>query len=107
MGTAPPPSQFGGPDPSPLPGGGRPTAARLKQRVREVSRTVGSVHATGCLIKDLRMGLVDFYSIVNGEPVYLCWQYGEQRIAHFHGIADGFTCRTPLPGEQSDGVLCN
>ena len=94
-------------DPSELTGEIRKTAARFKQMVGEVERTVGAIHAMGCTIKDLRIGLVDFYSVVDGEPAYLCWQYGEDEIAFYHSVSGGFAGRLPLPGMQSAGIVYN
>jgi len=94
-------------DPSELAEEIRPTAARFKQMVREVERTVGAIHELGCTIKDLRIGLVDFYSVVDGERVYLCWQYGEEEVAYYHSIQGGFSGRQPLPGRQSAGIVYN
>lgn len=94
-------------DPSEFTGEFRVAAARFKQMVGEVERTVGAIHAMGCTIKDLRIGLVDFYSVIDGEPVYLCWQYGEEEVAYYHGLNAGFTGRHPLPGVQSAGIVYN
>jgi hypothetical protein len=55
------------------------------------------VTALGCLVKDPRIGLVDFYGRVNGERVCLCWRFGEESIAHYHGLDEGFAGRKPLP----------
>ncbi len=50
----------------------------------------------GCVLKDLNAGLVDFYSVRNGELVYLCWKLGEERIAFWHSLDAGFAGRQPL-----------
>jgi hypothetical protein len=42
------------------------------------------------------MGLVDFPSLLRGEEIYLCWKLGEERIAYWHGIEEGFAGRKPL-----------
>jgi hypothetical protein len=42
------------------------------------------------------MGLVDFPAEIEGEPAYLCWQYGEKEVAFWHRIEDGFGGRKPL-----------
>ena len=57
---------------------------------------VNRIQETGVLVKDLDIGLVDFPSIVDGEEIYLCWKLGEDRIAFWHGIDEGFTGRKPL-----------
>jgi len=45
---------------------------------------------TGCVIKDLDVGLLDFPSIIDNEEVYLCWKLGEDRIRYYHRQNEGF-----------------
>ncbi len=63
--------------------------AKLKQ-------AIDKIQATGCVVKDLDEGLVDFPSLLNGQEVYLCWKLGEERIAYWHGMEEGFAGRKPL-----------
>ena len=51
---------------------------------------------TGCLIKDLDVGLLDFPSIIDNEEVYLCWKLGEDRIRYYHRQNEGFSGRKPI-----------
>jgi hypothetical protein len=51
---------------------------------------------TGCLIKDLDVGLLDFPSMIDNEEVYLCWKLGEDRIRFYHRQDEGFSGRKPL-----------
>jgi hypothetical protein len=51
---------------------------------------------TGCLIKDLEVGLLDFPALINNEEVYLCWRIGEDRIRFYHRQDEGFAGRKPL-----------
>ena len=64
-------------------------AARLAEIVEQIQET-------GCLVKDLDVGLVDFPSLLDGEEIYLCWKLGEERVAFWHGIEEGFAGRKPL-----------
>lgn len=64
-------------------------AAQLRQGIEEVQ-------AFGCVLKDLEMGLVDFPAVRDGAEVYLCWRLGEDRIAFWHGIDEGYAGRKPL-----------
>jgi len=41
-------------------------------------------------------GLVDFYSLRDDSPVFLCWRLGEDRITHWHEIDTGFSGRQPI-----------
>ena len=54
------------------------------------------LESIGCLLKDLNLGLVDFYSLRNGEPVFLCWKFGEEQIRFWHRLEDGVAGRQPL-----------
>ncbi len=50
----------------------------------------------GCLVKDVGLGLLDFYSSRNGEPVLLCWKLGEDHIRFWHTLESGYANRQPL-----------
>ena len=51
---------------------------------------------TGCLIKDLDVGLLDFPAVINQQEVCLCWKLGEDRIRFYHRQDEGFANRKPL-----------
>ena len=51
---------------------------------------------TGCVIKDLDIGLLDFPAIINNQSVYLCWKLGEDRIRFYHRQDEGFSGRKPI-----------
>src|ERR1700749_392744 len=51
---------------------------------------------TGCLIKDLDTGLLDFPARLYNEDVSLCWRLGEDRIRFYHRQDEGFAGRKPL-----------
>ena len=70
-------------------------AARLRDRVEAVLET-------GCLVKDLDIGLVDFPTLFRGEEVYLCWKLGESGIAFWHGVDEGFRGRKPIDQDFLD-----
>src|ERR1019366_170965 len=57
---------------------------------------VDAVLETGCLVKDLDIGLVDFPTLFRGTEVYLCWKLGESGIAFWHGVDEGFRGRKPI-----------
>lgn len=54
------------------------------------------IQSTGCLVKDLDTGLLDFPAIINNEEVFLCWRLGEERIRFWHRQNEGFAGRKPL-----------
>lgn len=62
----------------------------------EVNAILTGITELGIEIKDVGQGLVDFPSDRDGRTVYLCWKLGEERIAYWHEISDGFAGRQPL-----------
>jgi hypothetical protein len=64
---------------------------------QEVARCVERLEALGVLVKDLDSGLVDFPALREGEEVLLCWKVGEDEVAFWHGVDEGFAGRKPLP----------
>ena len=61
-----------------------------------VKSALERIEASGCLVKDLDVGLLDFPAIINNEEVYLCWRLGEDRIRFYHRQDEGFAGRKPL-----------
>lgn len=41
-------------------------------------------------------GLCDFYSIMDGREVFLCWRLGEPQVMHWHELNAGVAGRKPL-----------
>jgi hypothetical protein len=69
----------------------------FKREGEAVARCVEQLEAIGVLVKDLDRGLVDFPALRGDEEVLLCWQVGEDEIAYWHGVDEGFAGRKPLP----------
>ena len=69
----------------------------FKREGEAVARCVEQLEALGVLVKDLDRGLVDFPALRDDEEVLLCWQVGEDEIAYWHGVDEGFAGRKPLP----------
>ncbi len=85
-------------------GAGEPVLSTLGDRQREMDRlTAGlvavakDIEATGCLLRDVDLGLVDFpFRTSRGATVFLCWRRGEPAIAFWHGVEEGYAGRKPL-----------
>jgi hypothetical protein len=80
------------------PAGREGAGHRLIELAAEITAAVERVNAMGCLVKDLEAGLVDFYAIQDDEPVFLCWQFGEPAVTHWHALDEGFSGRKPIEG---------
>lgn len=83
-------------------------AARKRATLDKLQQTVESaldhIHSTGCVVKDLDSGLLDFPAVLDNQEVYLCWRLGEDRIRYYHGIKEGFSGRKPLdPHDRGPG----
>jgi hypothetical protein len=65
----------------------------LAERVESYQSAWREVEDIGGVLKDPRMGLVDFYGQVDGKHVWLCWRYGEEAVTHYHGLDEGFANR--------------
>lgn len=80
--------------------------AQRESVVAVVEESVNKIQATGCVVKDLDEGLVDFPSLIQGQEAFLCWKLGEEGIAYWHGLEEGFAGRKPLdnaPPEKPPG----
>ena len=68
----------------------------LRAAELELAGALTALEALGIQLKDMRVGLVDFLSYREGELVELCWKLGEDRVAFWHRIGEGFAGRQPL-----------
>ena len=72
---------------------------RVEAAIREA---LERIHSTGCIVKDLEVGLLDFPARIDGEEVYLCWKLGEDRIRFYHRQDEGFAGRKPIDPRDAD-----
>jgi hypothetical protein len=70
--------------------------AEHTQLAETLKTSLDRILETGCVIKDLEVGLLDFPSVIGNEEVYLCWKLGEDRIRFYHRQDEGFAGRKPL-----------
>jgi hypothetical protein len=77
----------------------------LVRRIAEYRDGWREVEQMGAVLKDARMGLVDFYGNVDGRLVWLCWRYGESEVAHYHALEDGFSARKPIAQSMRSRLL--
>jgi hypothetical protein len=76
--------------------GGSKVASEIAQEFARLDQNVRQILATGALLKDVNMGLVDFPAWLDDREVYLCWKYGEEDIQFWHEVDGGFSGRRPL-----------
>ena len=63
--------------------------------VRELERCILELEALGVVVKDVDLGLLDFPGRRRCKDVLLCWHVGEERVAAWHGLEEGFAGRKP------------
>lgn len=64
--------------------------------VEAFQSALAQLQEVGGALKDLDLGLVDFYGLREGEVVFLCWKLGESRIQFWHTLDSGYAAREPL-----------
>jgi hypothetical protein len=70
---------------------------QAKKDFETATRRIADLEA---VVKSLDQGLVDFYGVIDGRLVFLCWQRGEKAIEYYHHLEDGFQGRQPIPAEE-------
>lgn len=86
-----------------------PALERLRTEVagyaEQMAGLIGEVQEIGCELKDVRLGLVDFFALLDDRLVYLCWRMGEQGITHWHELDVGFGGRQPIDQSLFQGII--
>jgi hypothetical protein len=76
--------------------GGNPALSKLVKDFQRLDDLLHRIFATGAQVKDINTGLLDFPAWRNDHEVYLCWKYGEDKIAFWHEIEAGFAGRQSI-----------
>ena len=63
---------------------------------REIDGFQQELERLGILLKDRRLGLVDFPGEMNGRQILLCWRLGEPEVQFWHELDAGYAGRQPL-----------
>ncbi len=87
------------------PQGREDSLVELKEATTEIVKCVEAINEMGCLVKSLDSGLIDFPHEHDGRIVFLCWQYGEPSITHWHEVDAGFAGRQPLDQAKAEPRL--
>src|SRR4051794_32236568 len=63
---------------------------------REIDGYQRELDELGILLKDRRLGLIDYPSDMGGKRVLLCWRLGETEVQFWHEEDAGYSGRQPL-----------
>jgi len=76
------------------------TNAKLNKDYHKLSyefyKELEKLEKTGCVLKDLEQGLIDFCCKFEGRDIFLCWKLGEEKVKAWHEVDDGFAGRKPI-----------
>ena len=75
---------------------GGPEGTAYLETLAGMRNCLDQIQETGCMVKSLEEGLIDFPHLKDGREVYLCWKYGEEDIFFWHEVNEGFPGRVPL-----------
>ena len=75
---------------------GGPEGTAYLDIVISLQSCLTQLQETGCVLKSLQDGLIDFPHLKQGREIYLCWKFGEEDIRFWHEVDEGFAGRTPL-----------
>lgn len=65
-----------------------------EKRLRsEFEETIKVINDEQIIIRDIKLGLVDFLSLWDQREVFLCWKRGEHSIQFWHNTDEGFASR--------------
>jgi len=78
----------------------RPNMKKINEIEHLIESEINDLMRLGAVIKGLFPPHIDFLSIKNNEPIFLCWHGGEDEIKHWHHLDDGSPIRQ-LIGEKS------
>src|SRR3989338_43850 len=64
--------------------------AKHRGLVDQFYEVVDEIHSYGCFLKDVDLGLIDFYGVIEERIVCLCWRFGEEKVCFWHEVQDGY-----------------
>ncbi len=80
--------------------------SELRAQMTAYEQGWNAVEAMGAIVKDPRIGLLDFYGVIAGRLVWLCWRYGEDSLGYYHELTAGYAGRRAL-GRRERALLLN
>lgn len=68
----------------------------MKREFDALTRRVAELEV---VLKSVDAGLVDFYGVIDGHLVFLCWKRGEPSVEFYHHIEEGFQGRREIAAD--------
>jgi len=67
--------------------------AEMTDAMERLGKEIQKLEELGCVLKDLNIGLLDFPAVRLGVRVWLCWKLGEEKVAFWHDLHEGYAGR--------------
>jgi len=73
---------------------------QMTNAMEKLEKEIQKLEELGCVLKDMNMGLIDFPAVRLGTRVWLCWKLGEEDVAFWHGLHEGYAARKPVEEKE-------
>src|SRR6476661_248694 len=69
---------------------------RMQGVIDRMQAGVVRIDEMGITLREIETGLIDFPALASGRQICLCWRLGEDDVAWWHELDDGFAGRRAL-----------
>lgn len=69
---------------------------RMQGVIDRMQAGVVRIDELGITLREIETGLIDLPALASGRQIWLCWRLGEDDVAFWHELSDGFAGRRPL-----------
>jgi hypothetical protein len=69
---------------------------RMQGVIDQMQAGVARIDELGITLREIETGLIDFPALASGRQIWLCWRLGEDDVAWWHELGDGFSSRRAL-----------
>lgn len=77
-------------------------SARLRLLVDRCAYLLHELQNIGCVLKDMKIGIVDFPAMHEERVICFCWQLGETTLSHWHEAREDFEGRHKISSSFSE-----
>tara|TARA_R110002095_G_scaffold4791_3_gene11886 strand:+ start:1767 stop:2237 length:471 start_codon:yes stop_codon:yes gene_type:complete len=68
----------------------------IENDMEQLKGYINELIELGVELEDPALGVVNFPALRKGKEIYLCWKSGEEEVAHWHTLDEGFSERQVL-----------
>lgn len=68
----------------------------IENDTEQLKGFISELMELGVELEDPALGVVNFPALRDSKEIYLCWKVGEEEVAHWHSLDEGFSERQVL-----------